>query len=98
MICLININSLFDKEIISIVDGARMGDIKDIQFNETTGEITALIISGKFRLFGFFGRKERSVVPWKNVRVIGEETILVDSFIQEENKKESKSIIKAFLS
>lgn len=95
---MIKINSLFDKEIISIVDGTRMGDIKDIEFNENTGEITALIISGRLRLFGFFGRKEGSIIPWKNVRVIGDETILVDSFNQTENKNESKSLIKSFLS
>lgn len=95
---MVNINSLFDKEIISIVDGSRIGDIKDIEFDETTGEITALKITGKFRLFGFFGRKNKGTIPWKNIRVIGDETILVDNLIKEENENESQGIIKTFLS
>lgn len=75
---MIKLNSLYDKEVISIIDASKLGEIDDIEINETTGEINSLILRGKLRFLGFLGKKENLVVPWGCVRVIGEETILVD--------------------
>lgn len=95
------LNSFYDKEIISIISGARLGEISDIEIEETTGKISALILNGRLRLFGLLGRKESMYIPWENVRVIGEETVLVytESDIIDDNIKTHKTgIIKSFLS
>ena len=94
---MIKINTVFEKEIISIVDGARLGDINDIEIDETTGEIVSLIVTGKWRLFRLLGRRESYIIPWKNVRVIGEETILVDNGLNQNEITEKGSLINKFL-
>ena len=94
---MVRINELYEKEIISIIDGTRLGEISDIEINEHTGEIVSLIISGKLRLFGLLGRKEPKIIFWHNVKVIGEETILVDIESQPHNYDKSNSVIKNFL-
>lgn len=93
---MIKLNSLYDKEIISLVDGSRIGEIYDIDFDENSGRIINLIVSGKLRLFGLLGRSEPRIIPWEQVRVIGKETILVDVQIMPE-KKENINLIKSFL-
>lgn len=82
---MVKLNSLYDKEVISIIDASKLGEIDDIEINETNGEINSLILRGKLRLLGFFGRKDSLVIPWGCVRVIGEETILVDLQVSIEN-------------
>ena len=93
---MLKLNSLYDKEIISIVDGCKIGEIYDIDIDENSGRIINLIVSGRLRLFGLLGRREPKVIPWEQVRVIGKETILVDVQIMFKNK-DSKNLIKSFL-
>lgn len=75
---MLNLNSLFDKDVISINDATILGEIFDIEIDENKGRINTLIIKGKLRFFGLLGRKENTVIPWECVSVIGEETILVN--------------------
>ena len=37
----------------------------------------AIVIRGRYRLFGLLGREEDTVIPWEDIQVIGEDTILV---------------------
>lgn len=94
---MVRINSFYEKEIISIIDGTRLGEISDIEINELSGEIVSIIISGKLRFFGLLGRGEPIIIPWGCVRVIGEETILVDTEISISKKNSAKNAIKTFL-
>ena len=88
---MINLNNLFDKDVISIIDASRLGEIYDIEINEVTGQINSLILRGRLRFFGLLGRKGNIVVPWGCVRVIGDETILVD--LQVCIEKKSKTLL-----
>ncbi len=66
-----------NKEVVNIKDGARLGYIDDIEFDTATAELTALVIYGKSRFFGLFGREEDLVITWQDIEVIGEDTVLV---------------------
>ena len=94
---MIKINSLYDREIISIFDGSKIGEINDIEMDEKSGVITSLVISGRLRLFGLLGRKEPILIPWKSVRVIGEETILVDTKIDLNSNKKNDNLLRSYL-
>ena len=72
------VDDMRDKEVININDGAKVGFICDLEVETKTAEITALIIYGKLRLFGLLGREEDMVIPWENVKLIGDDTVLVD--------------------
>lgn len=92
---MIKINSLYEKEIISLIDGCRIGEIYDIELEESSGRIVNLIISGKLRFFGLLGRKDPRIIPWEQVRVIGKETILVDVKIIVDNEND-KNLLRSF--
>ncbi|MBR2934560.1 MAG: YlmC/YmxH family sporulation protein [Oscillospiraceae bacterium] len=66
------------KEVISIGDGSRFGYVGDLEVELDSGQVSALIIPGRLRLFGLLGREEDVVIPWQSVRRFGEDTILVD--------------------
>ena len=66
------------KEIISISDGSRFGYVGDMELDLDSGQVKALIVPGRLRLFGLLGREEDVIIPWEAVRRFGEDTILVD--------------------
>lgn len=66
------------KEVISIGDGSRFGYVGDLELDLDSGQVKALVIHGRLRLFGLLGREEDIVIPWESVKRFGEDTILVD--------------------
>lgn len=69
---------LCEKEVISISDGTRFGYVGDVELDLETGQITALLVLGRLRLFGLLGREEDTRFPWSQVRRLGEDIILVE--------------------
>jgi len=72
------VSELRCKEIIDIRDGSRFGYVGDAEVDLDSGEIAALVVPGRLRLFGLLGREADTVFPWSAVRRIGEDTILVE--------------------
>ena len=66
------------KEVISIGDGSRFGYVGDLEVELDSGQVRALVVPGRLRLFGLLGREEDVVIPWEAVHRFGEDTILVD--------------------
>ena len=54
-----------------------LGDLGDIEFDSESGKITSFIIYGRLRFFGLLGRDEDIRIPFEEISVIGNETILV---------------------
>lgn len=65
------------KEIINVKNGARLGYPDDIEFESCTAKICRLIVFGKSKFFGLFGREEDLFIKWCDIEVVGEDTILV---------------------
>lgn len=72
------IADLRQKEVINIVDGKRLGFVKDAEFSLDTGRIVSLILPGRWSIFRIFGRIEEMVIPWRDIKKVGEDIILVD--------------------
>ncbi len=77
------LSELSGKEIVNLHDGAKLGLVSDsdIKIN-INGKIEALIISSRSGYSWFFGRNsdregEYVVVPWKAIKKIGSEVIIV---------------------
>ena len=66
------------KEVISVADGSRFGYVGDMEIDLDSGQVRALVVPGRRRLFGLLGREEDTVVPWEAVRRIGADIILVE--------------------
>ena len=67
-----------NKEVISVADGSKIGWVCDVEMETSTATLTALVIYGRARFFGLLGREEDTVIPWEKVRLIGDDTVLVD--------------------
>ena len=72
------ITDMHDKEVINICDGTRLGFVDDMEVDTCTAQITALVICGHGRFFGVLGHSPDIVIQWKDIEVIGDETILVN--------------------
>ncbi len=66
------------KEVICVNDGRRLGYISDVEVEVPEGNVVAIIVPGACRYFGLFGRKDDYVIPWRCIRRIGPDIVLVD--------------------
>ena len=71
------IEDLARKDVININDGCRLGCVCDVEIDVNDGRIVSLIIYGRTKFFGLFGREDDLVIPWCNIQKIGEDIILV---------------------
>ncbi len=74
----VRITQLQCKEVICIADGQRLGFVSDVEIEVPEGKIRAILVPGPCRLFGFMGRQDDYVIPWKCIKRIGPDIILVD--------------------
>lgn len=65
------------KEVINNSNGCRLGNVCDVEIDTCSGRLTAIIIYGTGRFFGLFGKTPDIRIPWDDICVIGEDTVLV---------------------
>ncbi len=73
----VRIAELRDRQVICVKNGALLGTVGDIELDIETGRLAAIVIFGKSKGFGIFGREDDIVIPWEEIEIIGRETILV---------------------
>ena len=66
------------KEVICIKDGSRLGYVEDLEIDLLTGQVHALVIPGRKRLFGLLGQEGDYRVLWSSIKQFGEDIILID--------------------
>lgn len=71
------IAELRNKQVVCVKTGNVLGYVSDIEMNVNDGKLESIIIFGRPRAFGLFGKYEDIVIPWHDIEVIGAETILV---------------------
>ena len=76
------------KEIINICTGHRLGYVCDVEIDMSCGKLLALIVPGRCRFFGLFGREEDYIIPFENISRIGDDIILAE--VQGEYKRGKK--------
>ena len=84
------ITDMREREVINLNDGCRLGSVCDVEFDTCSGNITALIIYGKSKCLGLMGRDEDVKICWNEIKVIGNDTILVDICLPEKQKPRPK--------
>ena len=75
MIC--SLESIKLKEVIDIETGERLGYIDDAEFDLANSQITALVIYGRKKFLGLFGKEDNINIPCANIKVIGDDVILI---------------------
>ena len=66
------------REVINLNDGCRMGYVGDLEMTVPEGCIKAIIVYGRCRFFGLFGRGDDYVIPWNCIRKIGNDVLLCE--------------------
>lgn len=72
-----SLTDLCRKEVIDVEKGEKLGYVDDLEFDAQTAAIAALVIRGRERLFGLLGREQDLMIPFRQIRLIGTDTILV---------------------
>lgn len=72
--------NLRQKEVVNIKTAERLGNIRDVEISEATGNIEAIIVPRKGFILGrVFGGGEL-IIPWSAVEVVGDDIVLVRLF------------------
>ena len=66
------------KEVVNIVDGKRLGFVQDVTADLESGVITSIIVPGNSKLLNLFAGNNDIIIPWQNIKCIGEDIILVE--------------------
>lgn len=75
---MIRASDLASRDVVNTVDGRRLGNIVDVELDLDNGKIVAVVVPGQPKMLGVFGRSDDYVVPWENIKKIGEDVILVE--------------------
>ncbi len=67
------------KEVVNITDGKRLGFVQDVCADLESGIITSIIVpGGNNKILSMFSNSNDIVIPWQNIKCIGEDLILVE--------------------
>ena len=67
------------REVVNIKDGCRVGFVSDLVLDVDDCKLEALVVPGKCKFFGLFGREHDFIIPLKCVVRVGSDIILVDA-------------------
>ena len=73
--CNCRISEFGEKEVINLIDGARLGCVTDVLFETDTGKIVAIIVPA--RKDSFFDRGREYEIPWCDIERVGYDFIFV---------------------
>lgn len=66
------------KEVVNINNGKRLGYVQDVCADLETGTITSIIVPGSNKVLNLFSQNNEIIIPWKNIKCIGDDLILVE--------------------
>ena len=66
------------KEVVNINNGKRLGYLQDVCADLETGMITSIIVPGNNKVLNLFSSNNEVIIPWQNIKCIGEDLILVE--------------------
>ena len=76
-----------NKQVINVSDCKVLGFVADIDFDTCSGCILTIIVPGPAKFCGLLGHEIEYVIPFKCVKCIGPDVILVDVDIEKIAKK-----------
>jgi len=74
------LSNLAGKEIINLYDGARLGMIgeSELLINSESGKVESIIVPNNGSLLTFFNRQKELIIPWRAIKKVGNEVIIVE--------------------
>ena len=87
---MLSLSLLCQKDIISVITGQNIGRADDLEFSLETATVENLVVFGRPKLFGLFGRGQDIKIPWKDVMTVGQDVILINTQELKESGKRGK--------
>lgn len=74
------LSNLAGKEIINLYDGARLGMIgeSELLIDTQSGRVESIIIPTSGTLINLFNRQKELIIPWRAIKKVGNEVIIVE--------------------
>ena len=70
------LSDLQNKTVINLIDGKNIGNIIDVNVNDS-GMTTGIVVEKHRFLISYFSNKKELVINWNQIEKIGEDVILV---------------------
>ncbi|WP_110953118.1 YlmC/YmxH family sporulation protein [Anaerosinus massiliensis] len=82
------ISELYGKEIINMNDGVKLNIVDECEllFDEKSGKISSILLPAKHSLFPFLSESKAHMIPWRAIKKIGNEIIIIDMNAHENNR------------
>ncbi len=71
------VSELARRDFINVLDGRRLGPVKDMHI-DSRGRVRALVLRNGKKLFGLFSAGRDVVVPWEQIKIVGVHAVLVE--------------------
>lgn len=91
------ITDMRQKQVVCIKSGTLLGYVGDVEVNTCDGKIVNIVVFGRPKCFGLFGRYEDIILPWSTIEVIGRDAMLVN-FEPPQNQKRKRSFLNSVFS
>ena len=75
---MVKISDLRMREVVNVMNGKKLGLIKDIEIDLDAGRVKSVVLPGNSKVLGLFGRNDDVVVPWQKIKKLGLDVILVE--------------------
>lgn len=87
------LGELVGKEIVNIIDGARLGVVgeTDLAIDNETGQIQSINLPRKGSFLSLWTEKHELIIPWESVKKIGFEVIIVE--LDQANSRYSRFMV-----
>jgi len=72
------ISELGQRDIINLVDGSKLGPVRDVYIDPESGQVLSLVLTGERKYFKLLNAGSDLIVPWEKVRKVGVHTVLVE--------------------
>ena len=79
------------KEVINVVDGKRLGKIIDIVFDTRFGKMLGIVVPCYNKSWNIFKQCDDIFIPFSSICKFGEDAILVQIYIQNQNVANKKN-------
>ncbi len=76
MLC--KLEDLKNKNVVNVRNGIDLGFVDDVVLDTIAAKVLSLVIYGKKKFFGIFGREEDILIPWKDIKIIGDDVVLIN--------------------
>lgn len=71
-------SELKSKDVINLRDCKKLGRICDLEFDECSGQICKVIVPGGNKFCNFFNNEPDYCIPYRDIKQIGPDIIIVD--------------------